>query len=41
MMQSLLPFVSANKLEFSFACKFTEKGLKTSAYVIILAGENN
>jgi hypothetical protein len=40
-MQSLLPFFSANKLEFFLASKFTEKGLKTSAYVIILAGENN
>jgi hypothetical protein len=40
-MQSLLPFFSANKLEFFLASKFTEKGLKTSAYVIILAEENN
>jgi len=37
-MQSLKPFGLIEDLYDSFGHKFTEKGLKRSAYVIILAG---
>jgi site-specific DNA-cytosine methylase len=40
-MQSLLPFVFLKDLEDFYGHKFTEKGLKTSAYVIIFAVEIN
>jgi len=40
-MQSLKPFELIEGLENSLGYKFTEKGSKTSAYVIILAGQKN